>query len=315
MMSPKGNSPELVTAGKTVPVARTKTMKRRFLSALFIKCGIAAAALIGTAAGTLATEKTAFAQEIQLTGPLAGAPAVHNFRLRREGRFEIAPTASFTLLDEYRRTILIGGRLQYNIKEWIGIGVWGGFGVASLSTDLTDQIDQQAPRNKFTQVNIGPNKGDFDKQTAKIAWTVAPEITFTPFRGKLSIFQKIFVDTDAYLHGGVAFVGLQERGDCGTGSQLACNDPKSFALNDRMAIAPTFGLGLTFYVSNLVSLGVEYRALPYSWNRAGFDSRGGGNDKKFPDQKVTSDDQTFKFNQMITIAVGFSLPAKPRISD
>jgi hypothetical protein len=64
-----------------------------------------------------------------------------------------------------------------------------------------------------------------------------------------------------------------------------------------------------------VSIGFEYRALPFAWNRAGFDSRGGGNNGKFPDNKIDSNDQTFKFNQLVTLAVGFSLPSHPRISD
>ena len=49
-------------------------------------------------------ESSAEAQEIQLTGPLAGAPAVRKLRLHREGRFEVTPNVSFTLLDEYNRT-------------------------------------------------------------------------------------------------------------------------------------------------------------------------------------------------------------------
>ena len=269
--------------------------------------------------GVLATSTNAQAQEIQLTGPLAGAPAVRKLRQYREGRFEVAPTATFTLLDEYRRTILFGGRLQYNLKEWVGFGVWGGYGAINSTTDLTDQIDQEALRNPRTQANVGPNKGagnnSFIDQTAKIQWVAAPQFTFTPFRGKLAIFQKIFVDTDAYLHGGLAFIGLQERGSCGDAGQPSCSDPKSFALVSRTAIAPTFGLGLNFYLTDLISLGLDYRALPFSWNRAGFDSRGGGNNGKFPDTKVSSEDQTFKFNQMITIAVGFSLPSHPHVSE
>src|SRR5207253_1868995 len=114
-------------------------MKRRMRSALLFLSSVACGVL-----GAAASETTAEAQEIQLTGPLAGAPAVHKMRLYREGRFEFAPTASFTLLDEYRRTIFIGGRLQYNIKEWLAIGAWGGYGVVSLTTDLTDQIDVAA---------------------------------------------------------------------------------------------------------------------------------------------------------------------------
>ncbi len=295
----------------TKPGTETTKMTRRFLSVLLALTGLLAAS-------------TAAAQEIQLTGPLAGAPPVRKMRLYREGRFEIAPTVSFSLLDEYRRTILVGGRLQYNIKEWISLGVWGGFGVASLATDLTDQIDQVAARNSRTAVNVNHTfnastgafgHASFDEQTARIKWVGAPQIQITPFRGKLAIFQKIFVDTDAFLHAGVAFVGLQERGDCGAAGQTACNDPKSFALADRTAIAPTFGIGLNFYLNDLISLGVDYRAMPFSWNRAGFDSRGSGNNAKFPDNKVDSQDQTFKFNQMVTIAVGFSLPTHPRLSE
>ena len=280
-------------------------MKRRLIT------GMLAALGLGTA--MLSAEPLANAQEIQLTGPLKGAPAVRRMRQYREGRFEIAPTASFSLLDEYRRTILVGGRLTYNIKDWIGIGVWGAFGAISSTTDLTDQIQKEAPRDARTAANI--TRGQFEDQTAKISYVAAPQITFVPFRGKLAIFQKIFVDTDFYVSPGVAFVGLQERAFCGDKGQKACSDASTFSLDSRTAIAPTFAVGLTFYTSDFISLGVEYRALPFSWNRAGFDQRGGGNNNKFPDNKVNDQDQTFKWNQMITIAIGISLPTKPHISD
>ena len=93
------------------------------------------------------------AQEIQLTGPLKGAPAARHMRLYREGRFEISPTVSFTLLDEYQRTILVGGRIDYNIKDWLAIGVWGAVQAVSMETDLTDQIDAKAPHNEQTATN------------------------------------------------------------------------------------------------------------------------------------------------------------------
>lgn len=277
----------------------------------------------GLALALVSAAKPAAAQEIQITGPLAGAPAVRKLRLHREGRFEIAPTASFTLLDEYRRTILFGGRLQYNFADWIGVGVWGAFGALQPTTDLTDQIDKTAVRNSRTAANVAGTKagtGAFDDQVSKIQWVAAPQVQLVPFRGKLSLFQSIFVDTEAYFHLGLAFVGLQERGDCVGSKCTLAGNPDTFALQARTALAPTFGLGLNFYTGNFVSLGVEYRAMPFSWNRAGFDSRGSGPNGKYPDglsgqPKVDSDDRTFKFNQMITLAVGFSLPSKPRTSD
>jgi hypothetical protein len=74
-------------------------------------------------------------------------------------------------------------------------------------------------------------------------------------------------------------------------------------------------LGLNFYPSSFVSFGLEYRAIPFSWNRSGFDTHGSGTNGNFPDGKIDSKDQTFAFNNMITIALGFSFPTSPRISE
>jgi opacity protein-like surface antigen len=295
-------------------------MKRRFVGAVLA---------VAAAAGVLASSQPAGAQEIQLTGPLKGAPAVRNMRLYREGRFQIAPAVSFTLLDEYRRTILVGGQITYNIKDWLGIGVWGAGGVVSLTTDLTDKIDNTAPRDTLTAINVAhtgdPNPGQgqvpqplgrasFADQTSKISYVVAPQITFVPFRGKLAIFNKIFVDTDFYAAGGVGFVGIQERANCGDTPANSCAKPNSFQLASQTKIAPTLAVGLSFYLGPTVSLGVEYRALPFAWNRAGFDSRGAGPNGNFPDGQVNGQDETFRFNQLVTITVGFSLPTQPKIS-
>lgn len=285
-------------------------MKRHFSKNLWRKAGaIVAAAATFVAAS--AVSKPAAAQEIQLTGPLAGAPSVRKMRLYRQGRVELAIGPGFTLLDEYQRTIFVAGRLQYNVFDWLGIGVFGGVGAASLSTDLTDKINETAPRNTRTAINLPPRNGpQFSEQTGKLKYMAAPQITFSPFRGKLAVFQKLFVDTDLYLHGGVAFVGVEERKDCTNCTQLS-----SFTTDTRTAIAPTFGLGLTLYTSGLVSVNIEYRAFPFAWNRGGFDSRGAPPDASFPDNKIDQEDRTFKFNQMIFLAAGFYLPTAPKISE
>jgi hypothetical protein len=308
------------------PNARRQTRRTRLLS--FLAFVVAATAF----AGAFATR--ADAQEIQLTGPLAGAPAVRHERLYRAGRFEIAPTVSFTLLDEYKRTIFVGGRLQYNVTDWFGFGVWGAYGAGQIDTNLTSEIDQlnpngspAIPRNIETAVNLnhtiishGGTAPDtfgfapFANQVGQWNWSITPQVQLTPFRGKLSIFEKIFVDTDAYIHGGVAFNGIQERENCGDGNgDPLCIDPSSFVLKSRVAVAPSFGLGLHFYFANFMSLGVEYRAIPFSWNRSGFNTATGANG--LPTDTITSADHTFKFNQMISIEIGFALPAKPALSE
>ncbi len=113
------------------------------------------------------------------------------------------------------------------------------------------------------------------------------------------------------------FVGIFRSVETAGGGngQVACTDPASFATVGSTKIAPTFGIGLNFYLMDFLSLGVEYRALPFSWNRSGFDTRGSGNNGNFPDGKINSQDDTFKFNQMVTISLGFSLPPKPKVSE
>ncbi|APS00834.1 hypothetical protein [Pajaroellobacter abortibovis] len=261
----------------------------------------------------LGSNRTAQGQEIQLTGPLKGAPAVRNLRLYRKGRLEIAPTASFTLLDEYRRTFLTGGRVQYNLTDWLAVGAWGGYTALSMTTHLTDQIDETAVRNEKTALNINPS--GFAEQTSKIVWMATPQISFIPFRGKMSLFEMMFIDTDVYFYGGAAFIGIKERGFCGSQGKLNCKDPASFELASRTAIAPTFGMGLTFYPTHFLSFGVEYRAFPFSWNRSGFDSKSDSPHPNTCDNQISAVDRTFKFNQMLSIFLGFSFPSKIQISD
>ena len=269
------------------------------------------------------------AQELYLTGPLAGAPAVRKLRLYRQMRFEIAPAVSFTLLDEYQRTILLGARLQFNFTDWLAIGGWGALGsVIRLPTALTDNIQtvhaqrqaQVAPCNndptgagcggalltqRLTAVNMGKNLKD---QLGGIDWVAAPQITVTPFRGKLALFQSIYLDTDLYIAAGPAFVGLTERKNCNP-----CVN--QFQTASRTAIAPTVAAGLSFYVNKWSALGFEYRGLPFAWNIGGFDTAGGGKDNQFPDNKITDADQRFRFNQMMTISYNFYLPTQYKVSE
>jgi len=283
-------------------------------------CGVA------VTLGVLTAAESAQAQEILLTGPLAGAPAVRKLRLYREKRIEIAPVVSFTLLDEYQREILFGARLNYNLTDWLAIGAWGGYGGVKITTGLTDHVQEvNANRHcrdgqgdptstdcRLTAVNLGP---DFKKQLGSIDWVLAPQITAVPFRGKLALFQSIYLDTDLYFFAGPAFVGVQERKDCEPGAAGDCTVPQSFDRQSRVAIGPTFGLGFTFYINKWNALGFEWRGLPFAWNTGGFDTKGGGKDQEFPDNKINDKDRQFHFNQMLTISYNFYFPQDYRVSE
>lgn len=286
--------------------------------------------------GVLAMESTASAQEIQLTGPLAGAPAVRQLRWYRNKRFEIAPTFSFTLLDEYKRNFLVGARLQYHFTDWLGLGVWGAYNVVKWDTALTDSIEEINVRRWADERDGDPlNTVDrnaslfsvgyqFPNQLGVIQWMAAPQITGVPFRGKLAIFEKLFVDIDMFFFVGPAFIGLKERADY-TVADLSDQEKtvlgpngkpiRSYPMASRVAITATFGGGFNFYPLDVFGFGVEYRATPFSWNYSGFDSRGGPPNDKGGDMKIDSDDRLFRMNQMISVTLNFMLPAKAKISN
>jgi hypothetical protein len=283
---------------------------------LFVGLAVMGAAAIATFAST----PDASAQEIQLTGPLAHAPAARNLRLYREGRIEIAPSFSATILDEYRRTMLVGARINYGVTDWLSVGVWGAFGAVGVTTSLTGQIDNFAPRDSgLVKQNVAgeAGAGEFQKQVSQLSYLAMPQLTAVPFRGKFALFQSIFADVDAYVFLGAGIVGTKERADCSGVVECAQNH----ALQSHSHIAPTFGLGFNFYLNKWLGVGFEYRMVPFSWNRAGFDSRGldatgkPSTSGKFPDGKVDDSDSTYKFNSMMSLYLGFSFPQKPKITD
>jgi hypothetical protein len=166
--------------------------------------------------------------------------------------------------------------------------------------------------NRLTAANIGRT---FKDQLGTIKFVFAPQVTLVPFRGKLAIFQKIFVDADAYVFVGPAFVGIREREDCadGTNGTKACQN--AFGTQSRTQITGTFGLGLKFYTNKFTSIGFEWRALPFPWNTGGFDNHGRDPDERFPDRKVDSKDREFKFNQLLGVNISLYLPFNIKSSE
>jgi outer membrane beta-barrel protein len=269
---------------------------------------------------------TVQAQEVEIEGPLAGAPAVVGLRIYRALRFQVQLHAAMTLQDEYTRTILPGGQLNFHLTDWLGIGVWGGYGIG-LDTALTDQIVDKGQTNSVNVLSL-PNRRLFSQQIGRIKFVVAPQLTFIPLRGKLGLFEKLFVDTDFYVFGGVGVVGLEERADVTPAKYDQCfndgNLPGSIQCfsgtasgpntrSTRIAIAPTFGAGLSLFLADFVAMTIEWRGLPFSWNTSGTDESGftGGD---FPDKAIDSKDYLPHFNHMMTLGFAFYFPTKPKIS-
>jgi outer membrane beta-barrel protein len=261
-------------------------------------------------------------------------------RIYRSGRFQIQPEFGATLVDEFSRTLMVGAQIGYHFTDWLGIHAFFDYGgdVLSLDTDLTDQVTKTGQRTDNNALSL-PDPAKFNKQIGRINFLTGVQATFIPLRGKLAMFQALFVDTDFYLFGGVVFANVKERADikdgtCTAGVLRRARDQGAGAFNTandncletqtttatRLAIAPTFGVGLSMYFTDYVAMTLEWRAFPFKWNTSGTDeggmNKGRDPDKNgpFPDERIDASDRTSQFNQMFKLGFAFYLPYKGKIT-
>ena len=283
-----------------------------------------AAVAVAVLGSDLVAPSQACAQEVQITGPLAGQPAVRRMRLYRQFRILLEPNFTFTLQDEYSRTLFAGLHAGFYFTDWLGVGVWGAYGVANLDTNLTDQVSEKGVPDERSRLSF-PTREGFSEQIGTMTWAAAAQLEFIPLRGKLSIFEKLFVDTDFFIFAGVGVTGIEERSDSGSEGVAACGLLTGSTRADcyrglqeqrtsRVAIGPTFGAGINMYFNDFVGLSLAWRGLPFAWNTSGFDNSG-SEDGDFPDGEIDADDRFFKLNHMFHVGVTFYLPTEPTITD
>lgn len=306
------------TNGKTLSAVGT-TMRDHGMRALL--CLAIAVGAMGAA--------TASAQEVQITGPLAGQPAVRHMRVYREGRFNLAPTIGYTLQDEFARSLFVGLEANYHFLDWLGIGIWAAYNPADISTDLTSQITSTGQTTDRNRLSL-PQASSFGQQIGHIRWGASAHLIFVPLRGKLSLFQAVFVDTDLYIYAGIAVWGVEERAatdrvsamcdsaDPGTGlSRQSCVDSQ-LARASRVAPAPIFGIGLSLYANSWFGISLEWRATVFSWNTSGTDESGfdqhGQPGSGFPDGRIDGNDSRTIFTHMVQLGFVFNLPPEQPVT-
>jgi len=265
--------------------------------------------------------RPAAAQDVQITGPLAGAPAVRRMRIYRDGRLQLKPSVSFSLQDEFSRAIFFGAEANYHFMDWIGVGLAGAFAPVQIDTDLTTEISRNGVVTDRNRLSL-PSADGFDQQIATWNWWLAVQAVFIPLRGKLALFQNFFLDTDFFITAGFALAGLEERANvaAGTCDRLEsgaipedCLDSQT-ARSNRIAPTGTFSIGLSVYANDFFGITLEYRAMPFAWNTSGFDNKNSNGNADNPDGRIDSNDRNLQFNQMFTIGFTFYLPTEAKRS-
>ena len=282
--------------------------------------GLLLVGILSMVAGGLALAPSAHAQEIQITGPLAGQPAVRRMRQYRVDRVQlIVPTVGYTLQDEFARSLMVGMEANVHFTDFLGVGVWGAaanFGNSFfINSDLTNQVSvngQTTQRNRLSM----PTSENFEEQVARLQGVVSAHLLFAPLRGKLSLFQGVFIDADFYILAGFALAFVQERADvtdpnaCATaGADCINTQTGPSSRKDRIAPAPIFGVGLNMYFNSWLGLAIQWRAFPFNMNPAGTDEAGGtGGSVSIPDGLINDADQRFYFHHMINVGLIINLP-------
>ncbi len=288
------------------------------------------AALVASVAW-VAPATSASAQDIQITGPLAGAPAVRRMRLHRVGRVQIiAPTVGFTLQDEFSRSMMVGLEANVHFTDWLGVGVWGSMAnfanAFQINTDLTSQVTTNGQTTERNRLSMPSNDG-FADQVGRLLGVASAHLIFAPLRGKLALFQGAFVDTDFWILAGFAAAFVEERADVTDGSVCSGAATSSAACLAtqteravRFAPAPMIGVGLNLYFNEFLGLSIQWRAFPFDMNSAGTDEGGRAADGTtagggFPDGVIDGQDQRLYFNHMINVGLIINLPPEIEVSD
>lgn len=256
------------------------------------------------------------AQDVYVSGPLAGAPAVKKLRLWRSMRLHLEPFFAFTIGDEYSRSLIVGGELRFHFVDWFGVGGWGGYSVGQLDTNLAKEVQSKGVTTNANRLDL-PSREGFPNQTGRINWWSGVELHFVPFRGKLAMFQKVFFDADLDFFVGAAFVGVEERADAvgqpAPGDVTYCDTPGDGCLpsqgarSKRTAIAPSFGVAFNAFFHDFLGISLSWRGIPFKYNTGGTDNNNDG--------AIDSNDRTKQFNNMFTVGLTFVLPPKTKTTD
>jgi outer membrane beta-barrel protein len=294
------------------------------------------------------------AQEILLEGPLAGAPAIRKKIQYRNLRFSLGPQFGYTILNDYMHNFMLGIKLEFNVTDWLGIGAVG-FYSFNAPTHLTNHIENSKDIGGASTTPSDSNwpsytgSHNFKDQVALLKGMFMGQVSFVPLRGKLAVFEKLFVSIDGYLFVGGGVVLFKERSPCTSNADeisnggTSCGDLSDFqngggTVTRENAAKGTFtvGIGFTTYFNDWIGLNLEYRLAPFKWNAAGTDEAGqagtqwvmgetsdgsvnwqttanGAGD--YPDGRINKEDQTWNSNQSIIIGVVFNLPPKARITN
>lgn len=241
--------------------------------------------------------------------PLKNQPAVRHKQELRLKRLELAPTFEATVQGDYKHTLSAGVKIEYHLTDALSVGALLFFG-GGIDTKLTEQIRGSLPTTEMTGVGADPtpSQSTFDAHLNTIPFHGGLGATFTPWFGKLSLFQKSFLNFDFYISGGLGFAQTSNSNSAGDTCVSAMdNDPRNDCPhNAGFNPGIQVGAGLHIYFNKWIALDLSFRDYFFTDNPSGLDFNA--------DLKVDDADRRFLSHLFFGIGVSMFVPPKAKIS-
>jgi len=218
--------------------------------------------------------------------------AVQQIYALRLKRFELAPSAAFTLNDPYLKRYGLGLAMNYWFTNVLAIGlnfIWydwcgerPGCNPLDRGTDIVPRI-----QNQF-RLGVPINDWQFG------LWA---NFTYVPFYGKFKVRKTIF-QWDSYLIGGVGLMRTQP---------IPVFDPEVRSFDWNTNVAFNVGVGLRIFMTRYLTFFTEFRA--YMWPDRFENERVDPGNRNDPSTWLQSG-STFVANTSIQIGITLFLPVK-----
>ncbi len=209
-------------------------------------------------------------------------PIVRRQLLFRSSRLEVAPMVAFSINDAFIRNTLVGANVSYHLNNVFGVGLTVGYGALQMDTTLRDNVHASLTADDPRRLN--------SLSYSYMKWTADLGISYVPIFGKFTIFNGAITHYDIHLMGGLSVVGEDVVG----ASVNSVTDPGLAGTRPGGML----GVGLRFFVSDMISINYEIR--DYIYSRAQV-SRGAANPQ-------------LSNNVIMSLGVGIFLPGDVKIS-
>lgn len=122
-------------------------------------------------------------------------PIVRRKLLYRSTRLELAPLATFTVNDPFRRNIAFGLGVNYHLTNEISLGVSFAYSLLHLNTDLSNNMETVLKEADLKKISLVENVFSGDAG-----------FFYAPIFGKFTLFKSTTTNYDLHLGAGFSLV-------------------------------------------------------------------------------------------------------------